>query len=153
MKRNTWVYFTILVHPNKKEMDEYGRYQPNHYHKHLLRSWRYPQWIIKKHDHFFHWVVALYQVRFPKHYIGTRYCAYIPETNEVLASKRQRSISAAKAQVTRYENKIKLLTEHLSGTLFSDPTQHPLYPKFQAKLEEKKFKLNQAVMADIEETI
>lgn len=153
MKQEYWVHYSIKVHPNKKEVDEYGRWQPNHYHSHVLRSWHYPQWIVKKHDHFFHWVVAIYQVRFPKHHINTRYCAYIPETREMLTSKRQRSIFAAKAQLTKYENKIKLLQEYCAGTLFDDYTQHPIYPRLKSKLEEKKFNLNQAVMAAIEETI
>ena len=55
-------------------------------------------------------------------------------------------ISSAQAQVTKYQNKIELLKQHLSGTLFSDYTQHPVYPKLKSKLEENKFKLQQAVM-------
>lgn len=153
MKQENWVYYYIAVHPNKKELDEDGRWKVNHFHSHLIKGWRYPQWIVRRHSRFFNWVLALVQVRFPQHYVTSHYCAYLPDTKERLTSKRRMNISSAKAQVTRYQNKIELLKQHCAGTLFQDYTQHPVYPKLKSKLEEKKFKLNQAVMAEIEETV
>lgn len=98
-------------------------------------------------------MVALAQVRFPQHYIHNGYYAYFPDTKEKLASKRQLAISAAKSQLTRYQNKIELLKQHCAGTLFSDYTQHPVYAHLKAKLEEKKLKLELAVKAKIEEVV
>lgn len=153
MKKELWAYVYVSVHPMLSSKDENGSYRTNHYHSHEIRGWRYPKWIIDKHRWFFRWVQALVQARFPKHRVSFHYCGYYPETREAMQSKRQRAISSAKSQVTRYENKINLLKEHCAGTLFQDYTQHPVYPKLKSKLEENKFKLNQAIMAEIEETV
>lgn len=148
-----WVIYSIAVHPFLKQRDENGKWKDNHYHKHVLRKWDYPAWIIKKHQWFFNWVLALYQVRFPKYRVTNYYYGYIHETKEKLQSKRRLKISSAQAQVTKYQNKIELLKQHLSGTLFSDYTQHPIYPRLKHKLEENKHKLQQAIMDNVEETI
>lgn len=148
-----WGQVTIAVHPNLKEKDENGCFKVNHYHKHVILQYDYPKWIIDKHKWFFRWTLALVQSRFPKYQVSEYYCGYFPETKEKLQSKRQQAISSAKAQVTKYENKIKLLKSYSAGTLFTDHTKHPLYPQLKSKLEENKFKLQQAVLQAVEETI
>lgn len=152
-KQQLWAQVQIVVHPNKKEKDENGTCKTNHYNWHTIRRYNYPKWIIDKHRWFFQWVQALVQCRFPKHHVSYNYCGYYPETKEKLMSKRQQAISSAKAQITKYENKIEQVKQYCSGTLFSDYTKHPVYPKLKSKLEENKFKLEQAVMAAVNETI
>jgi len=153
MKSKFWAYIFIAVHPFKIEKDEWGNYNINHYHYHVIREYRYPQWIAKKYDRYFQYVQALVQCRFPKHYVSFHYCGYIPETREKLQSKRRSKISSAQAQVTKVKNAIEILKKECEGTLFDDYTKHPLYPRLKEKLQEKEFKLQQAVMDPIEEII
>jgi len=148
-----WMQITIRVHPNTKEVDEWGNPQKNHYHYHILKSWEYPKWIIMKHAKFFWWVMCMYQVRFKYYGINKTYCGYYPDTKERMGSKRLNAISAAKAQVTKVENAIAYFIEEQSKSLFSDYENEPVYKNLLCKLEEKKFKLEQAVMQQIEETI
>ena len=153
MKSEFWAYIFIAVHPFEKEKDEWGNLNTNHYHYHVIKEYRYPRWIIKKHERFFQYVQALVQCRFPKHYVSFHYCGYIPETNEKLQSKRIRKISSAQAQVTKVKNAIEILKTECKGTLFADYTKHPLYPRLKYKLKEKELKLQQAIMKPVEEII
>lgn len=153
MEEQIWAIVSIVVHHNIKERDENGRFKTNHYHWHVIKKWDYPKWIIDKHRWFFVWVQALVQSRFPKYYVSFHYCGYFPETMEKMASKRRTAISSAQAQVTKYQNKIDLLKEFCAGTLFNDYTQEPEYKRLKCKLDEKKFKLEQAIMANVEETV
>jgi len=148
-----WAQISIRVHPNKKEVDEDGCRQTNHYHWHILKEWNYPRWIIKKHDDFFVWVMCIYQVRFKNYKVDKTYCGYYPETMERLGSKRLSSISAAKAQITKVENVIAEFKAEKGKTLWNDFENDPIYKKLLCKLEDKKFKLEQAVMQNIEETV
>lgn len=156
MKRNAselWAQVSIVVHPNKSMRNENGCLVADHYSWHTLKKWNYPKWIIDKHGWFFRWVQSVAQCRFPKHYISFRYCGYFPETMERLGSKRLSSIAAAKAQVTKVENAIEAFKEEKSKTLWNDFENDPIYKQLLCKLEDKKFKLEQAVMAPVEETI
>lgn len=153
MESKFWTRISIVVHPNLKEKDEWGGFKVNHYHYHVIKEYRYPSWIVKKHDRFFQYIQALVQCRFPKNYVSFHYCGYIPETREKLQSKRRSKISSAQAQVTKVKNAIELLKTECAGTLFADYTKHPLYPKLKDKLLEKEFKLQQAVMEPVEEVI
>lgn len=148
-----WARVSIVVHPNKMIRDENGSLRVDYYNWHILKKWDYPKWIIDKHRWFFRWVMSLAQCRFPKHYISYCYCGYYPETMERLGSKRLSSIAAAKAQVTKVENAIAGFVAEKSKTLWSDYENDPIYKQLRCKLEDKKFKLEQAVMAPIEETI
>jgi len=148
-----WAQIIIRVHPNEKRMTQDGCYQTNHYHWHVLKEWNYPRWIIKKHDRFFSWVRCIYQVRFKNYRVDSTYCGYYPETKERLNSKRLNSISAAKAQITKVENAIAVFKEEKGKTLWNDYENDPIYKKLLCKLDEKKFKHEQAVMQNIEDTI
>ena len=156
MAKNTedlWAQISIRVHPNKKQLDEYGCFKKNHFHSHILKEWNYPRWIIMKHQSFFWWVMCSYQVRFKNYKVEKTYCGYYPETKERLNSKRQSSISAAKAQVTKVQNVMAAFKEEKSKTLWNDYENDPIYKRLIEKLEEKKFKFEQAIMAPIEETL
>lgn len=153
MKTELWAIVRICVHPNQKKVDELGKWKVNHYHWHILREWHYPKWIINRHRPFFTWVHALYQVRFKNHKVTFRYCGYYPETREMMTSKRQLSISSAKAQVTKIENLIRMYEAEKAKTLFSDMTNDEVYQKLCRKLQEKKSRLQEAVQMAIEETI
>lgn len=153
MKDELWAVVKICVYPHQKGMDEYGNRKVNHYHWHVVREWHYPKWIINKHRPFFTWVLALYQARFKFHYVAERYCGYYPQTKELMQSKRQLSISSAKAQVTKIENLIMEYETEKSKTLWNDLTNDLVYQKLKNKLQEKKSKLQEAVQMAIEETI
>lgn len=148
-----WACIKIEVHPNTKELDDYGSWRSNYRHGHLIRRWDYPKWIIDRHSWYFNWVLALVQCRFPKHYIGRVYCGYYPETQEKLSSKRQHEISEAQGQITKIKNVLKHYQEEKQKTLFSDLSNDPIYRKLQEKLEMKEFNLQQAIMMPIEETL
>ena len=148
-----WARVAIVVHPNKKVKDEIGAFKVNYYEYHVIKQWDYPKWIIDKHRWFFTWVQALIQCRFPKHYVSYHHGGYYPETKERLGSKRLSAISAAKAQVTKVENAIAEFIEEKSKTIWSDYENDPIYKKLLCKLDDKKFKLQQAVMQEVEETI
>jgi hypothetical protein len=152
-KAEIWAQVSIVVHPFRKEKDENGRGKVNHYHWHVIKEWEYPKWIIDKHRWFFTFVMALVQTRFKAYSLSFRYCGFYPDTRESIISKRQRSISAAKAQVTKYENKMNILENLCKGTLFSDYKDHPLYPRLKFKIEENKLKFEQEIMSDVEERI
>jgi hypothetical protein len=153
MEKQLWAKVSIAVHPNKKELDEYGNWRINHYHWHVIKEWHYPKWIVDRHRRFFKWVLALVQSRFPKHSVEYRYAGYYPETKERLCSKRQQSISAAKAQITKVENIIRDYEAEKNKSLWSDLNSDPIHKKLIEKLEQKKFNLQQAIMMEIEETI
>lgn len=156
MKRDPeklWAQIIIRVHPNKKQLSEDGSFQTNHYHWHVLKQWNYPRWIVNKHERFFWWVMCVYQARFKNYRINKTYCGYYPDTKERLGSKRLSAIAAAKAQVTKVENAIAEFKEEKSKTLWSDFENDPIYKKLLCKLDDKKFKLQQAVMQEVEETI
>lgn len=150
---NLWARVSIVVHPNKNELDENGKLKVDHYNWHTVRKWDYPKWIIDKHTWFFRWVMSLVQCRFPKHNISYHYCGYYPDTMERLGSKLLQGISAAKGQVTKIENAIADFKTEKGKTLWNDYENDPVYRKLLAKLEEKQFKLQQAVMQNIEETL
>lgn len=153
MLKQLWAKVSIAVHPNKNELDEYGNWRVNHYHWHIIKEWHYPKWIVDRHRRFFMWVVALVQVRYPGHYVQYRYAGYFPDTKELLTSKRQRSISAAKAQLTKIENIIREYEIEKSKTLFRDLSKDQIYTSLTAKLEQKKLNLHQAIVMEIQETI
>jgi len=153
MEKELWAVVRICVHPNQKKVDELGNWKVNHYHWHVVREWHYPKWIINRHRPFFTWVHALYQVRFKFHHVTFRYCGYYPDTKEIMSSKRQLAISAAKAQVTKIENVISDYEARISQTLFQNYSDDPIHKKLLEKLEQKKFNLQQAVMMAVEETI
>ena len=147
---NLWARVSIVVHPNKRIRDENGKLRVNNYEWHTIKQWDYPKWIIDKHTWFFKWVMALVQCRFPKHYVSYHYGGYYPETKERLGSKRLSAIAAAKAQVTKVENAIAEFIEEKSKTIGSDYENDPIYKKLLCKLDDKKFKLQQAVMQEVE---
>lgn len=152
MKQKLWAVVRISVHPFRKDRDENGNFRVNHYHWHVIKEWHFPKWIINKHQRFFTYVQALVQSRFKFHYVSYSYSGYYPETNELMTSKRQLAISAAKAQVTKIENAISEYKVRRSQTLFSNYTEDPILSRLIEKLEQKKFNLQQAIMMDIEET-
>jgi Zn-finger protein len=153
MTSNLWAQVWISVHPNKNELDEKGCWKCNFYHSHLIRKWNYPKWIIDRHKSFFTWVQALVQSRFRGHYVQFCYCGYYPETKERMASRRQREISSAKAQVTRIENLISEYKKEKSKTLWQDPSSDAIYQKLILKLAEKKRNMKLAEEMPVEETI
>jgi hypothetical protein len=148
MENEFWAIVSIVVHPNKNEINESGNYRVNHYTWHTLRSWDYPKWIVDRHKRFFVWVQSLYQVRFPRHYISFHYFGYKKEDEGSAQLKRKREISAAMAQVTRIENLIKEYSEERSKTLFSDLSNDEIYMSLLRKLENKKFALQQIAMSE-----
>ena len=155
MKGNNeyWAEVSICVHPNRKKLNEYGNYETNHYAWHVIKKYNYPKWIIDKHKRFLDWVLALAQVRFRKHHISFRYYGYKREDGNSILEKKKREIAAAKAQVSRIENAIRDYQDEMSKTLFNDLSNDEIYKKLLCKLDEKKFKLQQALMDDITETV
>jgi hypothetical protein len=151
--KHLFAQIRIVVHPNKSEKDENGRFKTNHYHFHTIRKYNYPKWIVDKHGWFFQWVQALVQCRFPKHHVGFQYCGYFPDTNEKTLSRRKMAISAAQGQITKVNNQMELIREYSRKSLFQDYTELPEYVRLQTKLEEKKFKLQELLLVPIEETI
>lgn len=153
MTSDLWARVWISVHPNKKELDDRGCWKSNHYHGHRIKTWDYPKWIIDRHKSFFIWVQALIQVRFPAHYVDFHYAGYYPETNELMASRRIREVSAAKGQVTRIENLIAKYEHEMSKTLFNDLSSDAIYQNLILKLMEKKRNLQLAEEIPIDEKI
>lgn len=153
MSSDIWAKVWICVYPNKKVIDDKGCWKVNHYSSHVVKSYDYPKWIIDKHRQFFTYIQALIQVRFKNHYVDYHYAGYYPETGEQLASKRRRAISAAQAQVTKVENVIMQYKEEVNKTLWNDLSKDETYQKLLQKLEVKKFRLQQAVMMEIEEKV
>lgn len=148
-----WAVVTIVVHPNLKSRDNNGRFEVNHYNKHVLKKWDFPKWIIDKHQWYFNWVLHLYSARFKMYSVDKIYCGYFYETKEKLNSKRQQKISQAQGQVTKYQNKINALKQYCSGTLFNDYTKHPVFPQLNSKLIENRKKLEDAIMESVNESV
>lgn len=153
MKKDWWARISIAVHPNKNVRDENGRWKVDHYNWHVIRSWELPAWITDKHRWYFQYVMALVQVRFKDHYVTYRYAGFIPETREKLNSHRRRKIASARAQVTKVEKAIEIYEKNKKNSLFNNYMEDPVYKKLKQKLEEKEFKLQQAILLDVEETI
>jgi len=146
-KGKRWFYYTITVHPNQKlnEPDQYGNFiHVNHYHHHVLKVLNYPDSIIERRQWYLRYLVAKFQVRFPKHKINLTLCPYYPEDSDpVLFKKRQ--ISAAQAQITRVLNLINERRKELSTQLFKDELNDPFLMKCREKLYEKQYKLQQLI--------
>jgi len=144
-----WFHYRIVVHPNikLKESDQYGKIlEPNHYHSHTLKVFNFPSEVFHRRPWFISYWLAKMQVRFPKHKITSWLCPHFPDDKPDAETQKKREIAAAKAQVTKVENIIKIRRMELSKELFQDEENDPVMIKARNKLGEKKFKLQQILM-------
>lgn len=148
-KGKQWFQYRIVVHPNKRleKPDQYGlMIQPNHYHSHSLKVFNFPSEVFHRRPWFIRYWIAKMQVRFPMHKVTPWLYPHFPDENPDEETQKKRQISAAKAQVTKVENIIRMRRDELSKELFNDETNDPVMIKARGKLAEKQFKLNQLLI-------
>ena len=153
MTEQLWAKVYICVHPNKKVIDDKGCWTINHFSSHVIKTWDYPKWIIDKHRRLFIFAHALIQVRFKNHYVDFHYAGYYPESRERMSSKRRSAISSAQAQVTKIKNVICEYEDEKNKTLWNDLSKDEIYQKLKQKLELKEYKLQQAIIMDVEDVV
>lgn len=139
-----WLRYSICIHPFRKQ--ENRSLQTVHDHWHVLKVFDYPSEIIYRWDWYVKFCTAKLQVRFPRHHISLRVCGYWPDAEPDSETLKKRQISAARAQVTKVQNIIRMRRNELSKELFQDETNDPVMIKARRKLDEKQFKLNQLIV-------
>ena len=146
-----WVNVRIKVHPLKK--DEHGNYKTNHYSAHTLKVYEYPRRIIESRHWLIRYLLAKYQVRFPRHSVDVYWAYFEPMTREKASSRRRLQISSAKGQITKVEGQIQRYLDAMKQDLFFDKDNDEFLNKLKAKLEQKKFNYEQAILLDIEDIV
>jgi len=144
-KGQHWLRKRICIHPMRKTevVNAFGsNTEPTFDHWHTLKTFDYPSWIQSKWSWYIDFWYARIKVRFPRHYVSIRVYGYWPEAEADTDIQRKRQIAAAKAQITKIENIIKLRRGQLSTQLFQDENADPIMVKAKQKLDGKLFKLN-----------
>ena len=144
-----WMRHNIAVHPHIKldVTDDMGHsLKTNHYHWHVIKSFDYPYRVTKKWSWYINYWFAKMQMRFPHHYIDMRTCGYCPDAEADVDERLKRSISAARAQVTKVLNVMEMRRKEMSTQLYQDEETDPVMIMGRRKLQEKQFKLSQLII-------
>jgi hypothetical protein len=149
MSGEHWMRHRICVHPFRKldQPDHNGHNLKTVYdHWHCVKTFDYPSRITKKWAWYIDYWLARTKVRFPRNYVSHRTCGYFPEDEADAEGIKKRQRSSAQAQITKVLNVMEMRRKELSTQLFQDELTDPIMKKARAKLEEKKFKLQQLLI-------